>query len=290
MLDFIERINKQIMSEISIIDEYRACKVCMSEVSVVNSKFNLVQCENCKLVFCKYIYSDQTFINVYNQLYNTTQQYEKHIRESETLINKKQPPIGRVKIKILDFLIKREVNNVAEIGAGVGIVAKYFQNRNVNYNGIELDSKTVERAQKAGLNIENGDFTVLMNLVKLQDAVVAFEVVEHLQDLNGLFLILKKQIKSNGYFGFTVPNYNKRLNFKNPGTRIYQSPPPIHLNYFTIESIKNISAFYGFEVVFCKEKRLPYFLSNRKSTYINVIRGVAGRFRGPTIMAVIQRQ
>ena len=278
------------MSKISVIDEYKVCKVCSSKISFINNKFDLVECEICKLVFCKNIYSDQTFINVYNQLYNTTQQYQNHIKESEALIKEKQPSIGRVKTKVLDYLIKQRVRNVAEIGAGVGIVAKYLQNRNINYHGIELDSKTAERAKKAGLNIENGDFTILKNLHNPQDAVVAFEVVEHLQDLNGLFLMLKDQIKTHGYFGFTVPNYNKRLNFKHPGPRIYQSPPPIHLNYFTVESINNLSAYYGFNVVFCKEKRLPYLVSGKRSTYINIVRGLLGRFRGPTIMAVIQRQ
>lgn len=278
------------MSGISIIGQYEFCKVCDSKIMLINKKFNLVECEECKLVFCKNIFSDQTFINVYDQLYNTTHQYEKHIQESKTLIKEKQPSIGRVKSKVLNYLIKEQVIDVAEIGAGVGIVAKYFQDRDINYYGIELDSKTVERAQKARLNIENGDFTVLLNLIHQQDAVVAFEVVEHLQDLNALFSILQKQIKVSGYFGFTVPNYNKRLNFKNPGSRVYQSPPPIHLNYFTTESIKNISTFYGFKVIFCKEKRYPYFILGRKSTYTNLLKGAVGRFRGPTIMAVIQKQ
>lgn len=278
------------MAEIQIIEEYKTCKVCNSEIKPINTKYDLVKCDGCKLVFCKNKYSDQTFINVYDELYNQTKQYDTHIKESESLIEEKQPAIGLVKLKVLKFLIKQKINSVAEIGAGVGIVAKYFQSKNKQYNGIELDLKTVKRAQKAGLNIKNGDFKDLNNLPDLQDAVVAFEVIEHLQDLNELFLIFQERIKSKGYFGFTVPNYNKRLNFNNPGNKIYQSPPPIHLNFFTVESLRNISDFYGFDVVFCVEKRFPYFIRNSRKTYKNFIRGFFGKYRGPTIMAVIQKK
>ena len=278
------------MSQISAIDEFKTCKVCNSKIELVNEKFNLVICEQCALVFCKDIFSEQTFVDVYNQLYNTTQQYDKHIKESETLVKEKQPSIGRVKLKVLNYLVKKRVKNVSEIGAGVGIVAKYFQNMHVNYQGIELDGKTVERAQAAGLHIKKGDFTILGNLPNQQDAIVAFEVIEHLQGLHELFLILQETLKQDGYFGFTVPNYDKRLNFKNPKTKIYQSPPPIHLNFFTVESIQNIATIYGFKVVFCTEKRFPYLLWRRKSTYKNLIKGILGQYRGPTISAVIQKK
>ena len=45
------------------------------------------------------------------------------------------------------------------------------------------------------INIKNGDFKDLNKLPDLQDAVVAFEVIEHLQDLNALFVIFQNKIK-----------------------------------------------------------------------------------------------
>lgn len=278
------------MEEISVLDEYKKCKVCNSEIKSINNKFDLVECVNCELVFCKNIYSQETFIKVYNRLYNQTLQYNTHIKESEFLLENKNIRIGNVKLKILKYLIQKKVNCVSEIGAGVGLVANYFKSKGITYQGIELDSKTVERAKVAGFNIVEGDFKVLNELSETQDAVVAFEVIEHLQDLNELFLILQKKVKQNGYFGFTVPNYNKRLNFKNPSNKIYQSAPPIHLNFFTVKSIENISSYYGFEVIFCKEKKYPYFLKNKLDTYKNFIKGFFGHYRGPTIMAILKKK
>jgi len=269
--------------------EYDICKVCSGNLDEINSKFHLVKCRNCKLVFCKKIFSQEEFINTYNTLYNKSSQYSTHLNEFKNLKQNKRIRIGKVKMKVLRFIKKKKTKRLAEIGAGVGLIARFFQNNQIEYQGLELDKTTVSRAQSLGLPISCGDFTLLNEFENDYDAIVAFEVIEHLQDLHALFLMLKSKLKENGYFGFTVPNYDKRLNFKRPEDRIYQSAPPIHLNFFTTESIELIAAFYGFRVVFCKEKRFPFLLWKRKETYINLLKGILGQFHGPSIYAVIQK-
>ncbi len=276
------------MKEKEKLNEYKDCKICNSTIRLINPKFNLVQCEKCKLVFCKTIFTQQNFINVYNNLYNNTNQYKVHIKEFENLKNGRPIRIGKVKREILNFLKKREAKSIVEIGAGVGTAAGYFQTHKINYKGIELDEQTVERAQSIGLPIISGDFKLLKTLEGKFNGVIAFEVVEHLQELDVLFLILKEKLELGGYFGFTVPNYDKRKNFKQPNNKIYQSPPPIHLNFFTVESLINISSLYGFEIVFCKAKKFPYFIWNKFSTYKNFLKGILGVYEGPTINGIIQ--
>lgn len=155
--------------------------------------------------------------------------------------------------------------------------------------GIEIDVKTVERAKKASLNIIQGDFKILKDIDEKFDSILAFEVMEHIQDLEELFTIATTKLQQNGYLGFTVPNYNKRLNYIGGHEKNYQSPPPIHLNFFTIESLKNIAEFYNFKVNFCVEKRFPYFNWNKIETYKHIIKALLGNYRGSTIIAVFQK-
>src|SRR5690606_16633268 len=122
------------------------------------------------------------------------------------------------------------------------------------------------------------------------DIILAFEVFEHLQDLDLLFKILEKKVKPHGHIGFTVPNYNKYLNYKNHNHKIYQSGPPIHLNFFTVESLQNVAKIYGFEIIFCYEKKYPYFNWKKKETYCHILKAIIGNYRGSTIIAIFKKR
>ena len=98
-----------------------------------------------------------------------------------------------------------------------------------------------------------------------------------------------KKLSPHGVLGFTVPNYNKRLNYKTPKENIYQSGPPIHLNFFTKESIFKLARFYGFNVIFYKEKRFPYMNMRNLSTYKFIVKSILGKYNGSTIMCVFEK-
>lgn len=271
-------------------NQYTKCKICFSETELVNPRYNLVICSKCKLVFCNEIFEEEIFSGIYDKLYNQTKQYSVHIKESDELILKNKYKVGRTKRKVLDKIIKVKNPKVLEVGAGVGVVANFLQRKGIDYLGIEIDKKTVERAKKANLNIKQGDFKSLNKLEDTFDIILAFEVFEHLQDLDLLFKILEQKIKPNGFLGFTVPNYNKYLNYKNHNYKIYQSGPPIHLNFFTVESLQNIAKIYGFEIVFCCEKKFPYFNWKKKETYGHILKSLLRKYRGSTIIAIFKKR
>lgn len=84
--------------------QFEVCKVCSSTTKIINHKFNLVECTNCKLIFCNNIYMAETFIEVYDRLYNQTKQYSVHVKESEQLITKKRIKLGSTKKKVLNYI------------------------------------------------------------------------------------------------------------------------------------------------------------------------------------------
>lgn len=284
------KTKKRLVLKNSNRNSFTTCKICNGALDLVNSKFNLVQCSNCKLVFAETIFSDAEIEETYDKLYNISSQYETHQKEFEKLKNNTKSNIGRPKLKIIDFLFENKVKSICEVGAGVGLVAKYLQDKQTQYIGIEIDKKTAEKAKSIGLNIVNGDFSLLNSFTQTYDAIIGFEVIEHLQDVDLFFKVVTEKLNSNGYLGFTVPNFEKIKNYKNPESKIYQSGPPIHLNFFTRESIQNIAKIYNYEVVFCKAKKYPYLNWNNKQTYKHLLKALFNNYHGSTIMCVIQKK
>lgn len=268
---------------------FEKCKVCGGKLHEVNKTHKLVQCSNCQLVFAKSIFTDQQFIETYDKLYNKTLQYDIHQKEYQKLA-KGEVSIGRLKKDLLHRVLKNNVKNLCEVGAGVGLVASYLQNSNVNYLGIELDEKTSSNARKIGFNIKTGAFNLLEEIDQTFDGIVAFEVIEHLQDVDLFFKLVSEKLNPKGVLGFSVPNYDKRLNYKNAGDNIYQSGPPIHLNYFTKESIRNIAKIYNFEVSYLEVKRFPYLNLKKVQTYTSILKSIFGMYHGSTIKCVLVKK
>lgn len=269
---------------------FKGCKICGSEIEKVNDKFNLVRCYSCKLIFCENIYQQEDFEKTYSSLYSHSQGYNHYQKKFERLKAGKKVPIGRIKFEVLKILSRKKNTEVMELGAGIGLVADYLQRKNYNYYGLELDRKIVKQAQEIGLNIHQGDFTTMESLNETFDTILAFEVIEHLQDLRKLFSLVHEKLKPGGYFGFTVPNYHKRKNYKNPKDNIYQSGPPIHLNFFTLASLKNIAKYFDFEVVELRHKKYPYFNWQKRDTYKFIFRSFFNRYYGPTLIVIFKKR
>lgn len=268
---------------------FEKCKVCDSEISLINKTYKLVKCNSCGLVFSNKIYTIEEIIGTYDMLYNKTSQYSNHIEEFDTIKNNKKIQIGRPKEFIIKYLLNNNVENICEIGSGVGLVANYLKNKNIEYTGIEIDTPTAEKAKSLGHNIINDSFTYLNNFNSKFDALIGFEVFEHIQEVDDFFKLASNSLKSNGYIGFTVPNYEKIKNYKNVGDNLHQDLPPIHLNFFTKESIKNVLKLYGYEIKILKTKRFPYFNSTKMDTYKFILKALFGKFYGQTIICIAQK-
>ena len=266
--------------------KYKKCKVCNNELIKVNTKFNLVKCNSCSLVFCetKFLYSE--FVTVYNKLYNdliNSPQYATHsIKEYNNLL-KGNVKIGLNRKRIIDRNIDK-TGRVLEIGSGIGLIGMYLKKyKDIDYLGIEIDETTHLKALKLGVESLNGDFSLMKNLMPGFQTIMLWEVLEHLQDLKLFLELATKNIKVGGNLIFSVPNYNKKFNFKGNNDELYQSAPPIHLNYFTKKSVKKILAMYNFEIDFLRVKRFPYLDFKNKKFYSQVFKSLFGLYHGPTI-------
>ena len=266
------------------------CKFCGGEIRVVNVTYDLVECLSCYLIFSKKIFSQDELQKVYDHLYND----DKPKYRTHSIFEYEQLKKGITKVGYnRNRLIKKYINNsskVLEIGSGIGLMGCFIQRNypNSSYTGVEIDEKVNDKARSFGLNVHQGDFSVIGNFKNKFDIVLMWEVLEHIQDLKKCLSLISSKLTKGGLFIFSVPNYNKKFNYNFPGDKIFQDGPPIHLNFFRKKSIQKFFETEDFEILSFRKKRLPYF--NIKSFKQMFLKVLLGKYEGPTLFCVIRKK
>lgn len=272
---------------------YKNCKICNKETQLINQLHNLVHCNNCEIIFCNEIFTQDQLVKVYDDLYNKNASH--YLRHAETeylkLKNKEKIKIGLNRSKLIKNTVKNNVS-VLEFGSGVGLVAIYLKNNfeNINYSGIEIDEMSYQKSKLLGLNTFNGDFSYANQLSETFDVIMLWEVLEHFQDLNEFLKIAFNKLNKNGRIILSTPNYNKIYNYPNrTKDNIYQDLPPIHLNFFTPKNIKNIFELHGFTNIKVRTKKYPYFNPKSFTYYIDIVKAIFNKHNGTTIYLEAQK-
>lgn len=224
-----------------------------------------------------------------NELYNTeSSQYQRHSKdEFDKIINNETIKVGWNRSRLIKKnILNSKCKSVLEIGSGIGLVGAYIRSKDslIEYTGIELDKEAFEKSQLLKLNTILGDFKEMEKMESLFDVIMMWEVVEHLQDLGSFLEFAYKKLNVNGKIILSTPNYDKIYNYpKREKDQIFQDQPPIHLNFFTSESIKNIFEFHQFKDCRVKVKKMPYLQINSLTFYINVLKAVFNSYWGTTL-------
>ncbi len=271
---------------------YNTCKVCGSSIRLINEKYNLGQCDNCKLIFCLTIFSQDEFIKVYDDLYNNKDlHYKIHsVVQYNMLLENKKIKIGFHRSKLLKkHVLNKKCKSVLEIGSGVGLIGSYIRKHDdkINYLGIEIDKEAFDKSQSLNLNTINGDFSVMDKIEETFDVIMLWEVLEHLQDLDLFIKLAYKKLNSGGKIILSVPNYDKIDNYRNrEKDAVFQDLPPIHLNFFTKENIIAIFELHQFKDCKVTVKKFPYINLKRKGFYAEFIKALVNKYKGSTVYFV----
>jgi 2-polyprenyl-3-methyl-5-hydroxy-6-metoxy-1,4-benzoquinol methylase len=268
---------------------YNTCKVCNNSIKIVNEKYNLGQCENCKLIFCLTIFSQDEFVKVYNDLYNNANTHYKYhsVVEYKMLLENKKIKVGFHRAKLLKkYVLNKQCQSVLEVGSGVGLIGSYIRKHDarVAYLGIEIDKESFDKSKKLGLNTINDDFKAIEKIEESFDVIMLWEVLEHLQDLKVFIELAHKRLNKDGKIILSVPNYDKIYNDSNRKKDvIFQDLPPIHLNFFTKENIVTVFEFNHFKECIATAKKFPYINLKRIGFYSEFIKALFNKYNGSTL-------
>jgi 2-polyprenyl-3-methyl-5-hydroxy-6-metoxy-1,4-benzoquinol methylase len=233
----IKRLNSKKSKFVSVV-----CPACGSKrYSKKFQKYgmNFVDCDECETFFT----NPRPTPEVLSWFYKNSKNYDywdKYIFPTSEQVRRTKIVIPRVD-KILNLCKKFgvETRSILEIGAGHGTFCQEMMSRKVFKEVIAVEpvasqAKTCE--SKGIKTISSTIEKIKFDKKDLFDAVVNFEVVEHLFSPKEFILNCHKFLKKDGLFIFTLPN-GKGFDISTLG-KISDSVDHEHLNYFNPKSIE----------------------------------------------------
>jgi len=157
------------------------------------------------------------------------------------------------KLDVLEKHLKSNTKRILDIGCGAGFFLKRAMNNGWDVVGIEPSDEAANYAQTLGIDVKKQFFqnTTSDELGKYDSIHMRF-VLEHTTSPQQIIKKCHSLLNENGLLIVEVPNdYNPLQNIvktilqKNE----YWLHPPIHVNYFTFTSLRNLLQSNGFEIV-----------------------------------------
>ena len=146
---------------------------------------------------------------------------------------------------------------VLEIACGNGHFLKAASKKARRVVGFDI---TTIPYNDENINIFSMDFDSFFKTnTELFDLVVAFQYLEHIDDVNHFFSVVSKVLKPKGKLILALPNSklsfikNEILNF-----------PPHHLGWWTQRSLKKVAEYFNFNIHISKTEPLYPKYINRK--------------------------
>ena len=180
-----------------------------------------IQCTTCALIYHSPAYFGER--DFYEKISSNNWYYEQNKWEFDAAIEILQQKEGN-----LDSLL--------EIGSGDGAFLKKVVHAVEHVEGLEINKKGIDESIEMGLRVSSKD---LGSLDRQYDAIVSFEVFEHLDSVEYFFENSIKRLNMGGVLLIAVPNPDSHL--KNIDTNILDLSPHHNLAYpkRTFEFIAN---------------------------------------------------
>lgn len=179
----------------------------------IGEPYKLVQCADCELVqtepkpsneFLKNWYQNYDSLGERDSYYRSFQETDPYSTED-----------GR---EIVDKfnLLKSIINdnsgvNVLEVGSGAGLFLNLVKKNGWTPFGVEINSKAANASiERFGLEIWNGTIDNFVSDKKL-DAIVLWDILEHVENPVALIKKIKEFLKPNGFVFVETPNSSSLL-------------------------------------------------------------------------------
>lgn len=136
---------------------------------------------------------------------------------------------------------------LVDIGCWTGSFVAAAGERGWQASGIEPSTWAVARAQERGLDVRIGDLSSSGIEDGSMRCVVMCDVIEHLLDVSGAISATVEMLERGGTLYLTTPDAGGRL-ARMMGSR-WWSILPMHVQYFTTESMRRLLERHGLRVV-----------------------------------------
>lgn len=228
------------------------------KVNLMTQAINYYVCNDCRLGFFDPMVSGDE--NLYEELQKIDWYYMSKKPEYEIAI-KHLPDSGLI----------------LEVGSGKAAFAAAVGNE--RYVGLEFNDDAVKRAEKNGITLikESVEKYATENISKYQ-AVVSFQVLEHVSNPLSFIQGCIDTLKSGGQFIIAVPNHNGICGLTQ---NHLLDLPPHHVTHWSTSTLKELSSLFNLELLSIdKEPIAEYHMAGVKHTlWENRLRNILGMKR-----------
>jgi 2-polyprenyl-3-methyl-5-hydroxy-6-metoxy-1,4-benzoquinol methylase len=226
------------------------CLLCDSSVTVDSyflAGYSLVTCEICGFVRVLEVAAIEVD---YDEVYKGEEYNREQILPQQNAQNAEEFAQHPTYKQFFARLKPSSGNRLLDVGCGVGRFCGCASRRGWSVEGIDLSERAVDIA------LSYHDFPVRVATVEdllrhpanRFDVVAAFEVLEHLADPRDFLLKVSDLLAKDGQIFCTVPNWDCEAVRK--ATRA-DWLPPIHVNFFTLTSLRALAWSSGFTDIVC---------------------------------------
>jgi SAM-dependent methyltransferase len=203
----------------------------LSEKELLNDEavtLQVFQCKECDLVQLK----ETMPVDFYED-------YEMAVSFSESFLGYLRSLVG-----LLVSVSGVSRGRLLEIGCGDGTFLQTLDGAGFDVTGVEPSDRFRSKASAKGFNVHKLYLDANTAIPGAPfDIVVTRQVLEHVPDINGFLIGLKKSLTPGGFALIEVPSLEIAI-----ADRRFFDFFPDHVNYFSQTSLKNALNFHGFSV------------------------------------------
>jgi len=215
------------------------------DYTVSKETFEIVQCDNCKLLFT----NPRPFANQAGKYYQS-EEYISHSNTQKGLVNQLYHWVRNITLRQKTHWIdeyKIGEKKLLDIGCGNGHFLKACQQEGWNVTGMELDPNT---AKKASELLQQEIHPSLKNISPEDkfEIISMWHVLEHVYEIKEYFDFFKRQLAPSGKLLFALPNH------KSFDAEIFQQywaayDVPRHIYHFEPKSLGSLAKKHGFKLI-----------------------------------------
>jgi SAM-dependent methyltransferase len=197
---------------------------------------NKLKCLNCQLQhFDPPIYGD-------GQFYARLSKYPWYYESNKWEFDAAASIVGRL-----------APTNLLEIGSGDGLFLDKIRGLQINSEGIDINPDAVAKCKQKGLKVRLQN---VFEIAETFDAVVSFQVLEHMENLKSLMeFLVTKLVRPGGYLILAVPNPDGYL--RELGVNLLDMPPH-HNSCWGLPTFEFLAAHYGLTLMEYVQEPLRY--------------------------------
>lgn len=220
--------------------------------------FQVIECQSCGFKHVHPLPTLDELENIYRHEYYTTSK-PLFIKESGE-DNSWWDQVYADRYETLEYFLTDTSRRILDVGSGPGHFVNYGRRHGWTALGIEPSARACEHARGLGVEVVESFFNQeTVNILGKFDAIHANAVLEHIPNPREMLSLCREALVPGGILCVVVPNdYNpfQETLRSYEGYRPWWVAPPHHLNYFNFETLGNLLASVGFDVVM-KETTFP---------------------------------